>query len=391
MMMKRLATFLLFSCSILILKGCKEKFAPEVSAENKNLLVVEGVINTGNDSTIIKLSRSTIVEADYTVNPEIGALVSVESNSNETFPLKEIVKGVYGAAPLNLSSTKKYRLNIKTSSGATYQSDFVDAKVSPPIDSVSWKIKADGVDFFVNTHDASNQTKYYRWEYVETWAFYSKYYSIKIFDPALNYVRNRNFPEEEAYKCYANHSSSAIYMGSSAKLNKDVIFEAPLHSVESTSEKFGERYSVLVKQYALTLDAYNFWTQLKKNTESLGSIFDPQPSDFQSNIHNVNDPKEPVIGYISACKVEQKRIYIARDQLPRSPAWVLKYPVFCGQAADTVLSKDIFSKFKGSEKIYIPIEPAIAPNGDDIGLLASSAACVDCRTRGSNKKPAFWP
>jgi hypothetical protein len=387
--MKRQSTLLFFICSILIIIGCKEKYNPEVSAGNRNLLVVEGVINTGADSTIIKLSRTTTVDAGQTINPEIGAVVSVESEGNEIFPLKEIAKGLYAAPSLNLNSTKRYRLNIKTTQGSTYRSDFVDVKVSPPIDSVSWKIKANGLDLFVNSHDVSNKTRYYRWEYVETYAFYAKYSSIRIFDQDSNKIRRRYYPQEEVSKCYATHPSSSIYIGSSAKLNQDVIFEAPLNSIESTSEKLGERYSLLVKQYPLTADAYNFWTQLKKNTESLGSIFDAQPSDFGSNIYNVSDPKEPVIGYISACKVEQKRIFITKDQLPRTLSWVLKYPFDCGPP-DTVRGNFV-NAFKGKGKLYIPIEEAYNDIGMPIGYLASSTACADCTIRGSNKKPAFWP
>jgi hypothetical protein len=390
-MMKKTLTYLIFICSILMINSCKERYSPKVSADNRSLLVVEGVINTGADSTIIKLSRTTKVDAEHTVNPEIGATVSIESDGNDLFSLKEIAKGVYAVGPLNLNTTKKYRINIKTSTGTTYRSDFVEAKIAPPIDDVVWKVKDNRVDLFVSTHDATNKTKYYRWEYVETYAFYARFNSIRIFDPDSNKVRSRSYPEEEVSKCYATNFSSSIYIGSSAKLNQDVIFEAPLYSIESNSEKLGERYSILVKQYALTADAYNFWTQLKKNTESLGSIFDAQPSDFQSNIHNVTNPTEPVVGYIMAGKIEQKRIFITRDQLPRSTAWVVKYPFDCGIGPDTVRGADIIKKFKGFEKTYIPVDDAVGPNSEPIGVLAATSACADCTIRGSNKKPSYWP
>ncbi len=37
-------------------------------------------------------------------------------------------------------------------------------------------------------------------------------------------------------------------------------------------------------------DAYNFWTNLKRNTEQLGSLFDLQPFTELGNITCVNDP-----------------------------------------------------------------------------------------------------
>jgi hypothetical protein len=91
-------------------------------------------------------------------------------------------------------------------------------------------------------------------------------------------------------------------------------------------------YSILVHQYALTGDAFTFWENLKNNTENLGSIFDAQPSEISGNIHNVNNPAQPAVGYVSVCTVQSKRIFIHNQQLPR---WQTTYPYNC--QADSVL------------------------------------------------------
>ena len=54
---------------------------------------------------------------------------------------------------------------------------------------------------------------------------------------------------------------------------------------------------------------------MKKNTESLGTIFDAQPSEIKGNIYSASDPAEPVIGYISATTIEEKRIFIEQADL----------------------------------------------------------------------------
>ena len=115
--------------------SCKQTFEPEVTTTNINLLVVEGLINVGNDSTIIKLSRTVILDNKNTARPEVGATVTVESESNEKFPLVESAPGKYAAPPLNLSISKRYRVNIRSKGGINYLSDFVSAKTTPPIDS----------------------------------------------------------------------------------------------------------------------------------------------------------------------------------------------------------------------------------------------------------------
>jgi len=82
--------FLLF-----ILLSCKEPYDPPVIANNANYLVVEGVINTGSDSTIVKLSRTVQISAQTTANPELHAAVTVISSANTLYPLTETGRGNY--------------------------------------------------------------------------------------------------------------------------------------------------------------------------------------------------------------------------------------------------------------------------------------------------------
>jgi hypothetical protein len=38
------------------------------------------------------------------------------------------------------------------------------------------------------------------------------------------------------------------------------------------------RYSINVRQYGLTKEAYNYWQIIQKSSQQSGSIFDPQPA-----------------------------------------------------------------------------------------------------------------
>ena len=77
--MKRKACILILIISVM---GCKKPYAPAIVAANNNYLVVEGVINPGPDSTIIKLSRSVNISNKITANPLPGATVVIESDQN---------------------------------------------------------------------------------------------------------------------------------------------------------------------------------------------------------------------------------------------------------------------------------------------------------------------
>ena len=374
-----------FYCALIILIpliGCKKPYTPPAITATTNYLVVDGVINTGSDSTVFKLSRTVTISSGVTINPETGATVTVESNTNKSYPLTEITKGYYAAVGLNLDNTLQYRLRIQTLGKDQYLSDFVPVEVSPPIDSIGYTIASNGVNLYVNTHDPTNNIKYYRWDYVETWQFNSEYDSQWISNGKAIVPRTSS---QYVYSCFGNDVSSNIVLGSSAKLTQDIIYQNPLTQVASTSEKLETKYSILVRQYALTGDAYNFWLNVKTNTEDLGSIFDAQPSSAPTNLHDVTNPSTPVIGYISACFVQSKRIFISKAQLPLS--WIVVYPYNC----------DVDSNSFGPQ---VDINLIPLPNSDipisyfstktKSGYTSSSIECVDCTIRGTLTQPNFW-
>ncbi|MBG6234989.1 hypothetical protein IWX76_001557 [Pedobacter sp. CAN_A7] len=353
-------------------------------------MVVEGFINTGKDSTIIKLSRTVPISEKGTIKPELKAQLVIESENNATYPLNELKGGVYGAAPLNLDPNQKYRLRITTTAGSSYLSDFVESKRSPLIDSISWAVKNDGVQIYSNTHDDTKKSVYYRWEYEETWQFTAQYSSSIIAEESG--MNSRDPETQDIYRCWGKYNASTIVLGSSEKLEKDVIHLNPVIFIRSDSEKVMTKYSILVKQYALTKEAFDFWQTLKKNTESLGSIFDAQPSQLTGNIKNIDNPAEPVLGYLSAGTVEQKRIFISDRELPD---WRTAYPFSCAPL-DSVFLQDMDPGV--SPKLYwekvinqIPVEGFYHPeNGGLLGYLGASSACADCTIRGTNKRPEYW-
>ena len=381
---------ILYCVTYCLATGCVKHYnPPPVNAVN-HYLVVEGVINT-NDSTVIKLSRSVNLASDTNYLPELKATISIQDDQSQSYALRELGNGVYSSAVLNLDNTHKYRLNITTSDGKNYQSDYVVAMPTPPIDSIGYTIKSDGLQIYVNTHDPKNSTHYYRWDYNETWIFHAKYYSSYITNDSTDVVYRSI--DKQIYKCWSSDISNYVLLGSSAKLTQDVIYQSPITLIPSTSEKIESRYSILLKQYALTVDAYNYYTLLKTNTEQLGSIFDAQPSELIGNIHCTSDPALRVIGYITAGTIQQKRVFIDNAVLPRD--WTATYPYDCEQ--DTALYFN--PKTKQNDVLRDLVLPggsqvttsAIYGNGPNpIGYLYSDPDCADCSIRGTLIQPGFW-
>lgn len=363
---------------LILLAGCKERFDPPAIATATNYLVVEGLINAGQGPTNITLSRTAKLVDSVYFKPERNASVTVEGSDHSTYLLMESGSGSYSTQQLILNPNITYRLRIKTKDGKEYASEYVAVKHTPAIDSISWKQDANGLQLYANTHDPQNNTQYYKWDYTETWEIRSPY------PASYRYTGNGTVvyaPNQNNEICWKYDQSKNIIIGSSARLQSDVIHESPILFIPAHHEKLGVRYSILVKQYALDKKAYAFYQVMKKNTESLGSIFDPQPSELSGNIHCLTHPEEPVIGYIQASSITEKRIFIENRQLKN---W--NFPMYCDTYLVPNRQDSIDFYFSGS---LLPYNAEYGIGGIT-GYFSATPQCVDCTLRGSKVRPSYW-
>ena len=352
--------------------GCKQTYDPPVIANPPTSLVVEGFINNGPDSTYFDLSHTYKLNDSTGTIPETGAGVSIQGSDNSSYSLSEVGNGLYGANLPALNPTTTYRLFINTTGGKQYASDYVPIVTDPPIDSVNFIRNNTGVNIYVNTHDPTNTAKYYRWEYQETWEFHSAFYAT------LQFLNNQlvNYSPNTIATCWAGYTSTRIILGTTTQLASDVVYRLPLVSIPLNAEKLSVKYSILVKQYAITENAYNWWSILQNNTENIGSIFGVQPSTDQGNIRCLNDTSEQVVGYVSAGNTNSQRIFITSDQ-------VFPWDYLSPCTTQTVALDSV--AFYYTEGIW-PID--LTP--DQSHAIESYRSCIDCTLGGTNIQPSFW-
>ncbi len=369
--MKYWRNILLFTCTIFLGISCVDPYEPPVLAQANNYLVIEGVLRNGEPTTI-RLTRTARLADTAQIIVEPAAVVKVESESGSVFPFQEGEAGTYVSAPIDLNPEDRYRLHIRTSENKEYLSAYVDVKEAPPIDSLSWTIDESGVQLYVNTHDPQHNTRYYRWEYEETWEYQTPYQSLLMYVDGE--IVDRIPPTPNI--CWQQSSSRSLLLGSSAKLSSDIIYMQQLASVPRMSWKLDTKYSILVKQYALSKEAFEYFQQMKKNSEQMGSFFDPQPMELASNYYAVN-ADEPVIGYFSAGRVQEKRIFIKNSEVQ---PWGTS--LFCELIPVTLDSLDFY--FAES---LVPIY-AVPP----LGIVYGSADlnCFNCAVRAEPVQPDFW-
>ncbi|MVM28876.1 DUF4249 family protein [Spirosoma sp. HMF4905] len=356
----------------LLVGGCVDPYRPPEITSPASYLVVNGFFNSApGTTTTIQLSRTQNLADPKVPTAETKAVVTIESAHKDVYTLKEGAVGSYTLTGVTPSANETYRLHIKTTTGADYYSDYVPVLTTPPIDSVSWHPDNEGLQINVNTHDSKNNTRYYRWEYDQTWEYNSEYTSA--FEILNNKIVDRTV---SVFRCWGSENSSNIVTATTSRLSQDVVSQFPLVHIPSTSIKLSVRYSILVRQFALSQDGYNYYEQLAKITQSIGSIFDPQPSQITGNIHSQTDANDLVLGFFRVGTVESKRIFITKSQLP---PWYPNSGVGSCDI-DTLGGGDILRDRPGIIDRYSPFL-----------YLTTHEDCLDCRLRGGViKKPDFW-
>ncbi len=363
---------------IVFFSSCKEEFEPSTISGKKNLLVVEGFINTGGEATIIKLTRTTDLKDVESLNPEAGAVLSIEGQNGYLLNATSNNNGLCTLETRNIDPTQSYRLRIKTLNGTEYLSDFLENKNSPEL-TVGFNKGKGEVGIYIETEDPTKNSNYFSWTYEETWEIHSKFES-KL--EAINNTIVSRDPSVNINRCWKTSSSTKILIASAEGLSEPKIRQFPLLFLSSGSEKVKVIYKIKVFQYSLTKGAYTYLSKMKKSTEDIGTIFDPQPTELKGNIHCVTNPAETVIGFLNATSPSEKILYVTREMMPpEDPEVIVK------SACKEISIAGGSEVFSFLSKGFLITSGSIQSNM----FKVAPTDCVDCRRFGTNIKPYNWP
>lgn len=372
--MKAIQQIILFSF-LLLLNSCIVQFIPETD-EDKELLVVEGLITDQPGANTVKLSKSLPLGRKNVAKPLKGCIVKISDDMGNTYSLKEIVAGTYVTDPAKFKGIigRWYTLHINTNTAynnLTYESFPMEMKPVPPIDSIYYEkmvIKekfegsspAEGCQIYLNTHDPENSCKFYRWEYSETWEF------------RLPYTVPNNV-------CWISNNSDRINIKSTSVLEEDRINKYPLIYISNNTDRLKVKYSILVNQYSLNEDEFVYWEKLQNISEQVGGLYDITPSSIPSNIWCLEDLNEKVLGYFSVSASSSKRIFI-KDRF----SGLIDLYTDC--IADTIFGGGPIPNLNTS--VWVIIDNPLPP--PPIRVITYNKGCADCSVRGTTKKPIFW-
>lgn len=375
---------------LLLGSACLDPFNVPFNNAPDGPIVIDAFLNGTTGTATVRLSYPQgITSKDPTVVIR-GASVAVVSPTAR-FELVENSPGTYSASGIPTTPGTVFTLNVQTSDGRKFVSDPTPMRATPELDSITFAVGFDKESFevSVNTHDPSDSAQYFSWDYEETYEYTAAYFSGFIYDK-VNPKPRRD--EDLIYRCWRTIPSTSIGIVTTKDLSGSIVNKFRINTIPAGSIKLSIRYSIFVKQRVIGPEEYAYLGLLKKTTEKLGGLFDPQPSTIVGNLHEVGQPNSVVLGYFSACQVSEKRVFIRHEELPLSLQ--IPQPKVCEQKFTCLLPGDRGFDCTPLEIVGYNHELLFAvygPDGTPSTFAYTLKECADCRLQGGiPKRPAFW-
>jgi hypothetical protein len=372
---------------LFIFWNCTEPFQGEVEGFG-DVLVVNTVITNEMKRQEVRLTRSYRF-AEKGPIPEEAARVQIETDDGQIL-FDEVEPGNYfSSVPFVAEMNKNYTLSITTADGRSYRSETMQLPIADTtIDQLYAERIVDdngveGMGIFVDTFDTSRGSNYYRYDFVETYKIIAPLWSPEDVVFVIQLSSGPDFAvilrEREERVCYGNERAKTINVTNTLNLSQDRLSHYPIRFIGRDNYMLSHRYSILVKQFVQSPEAYAYYETLKGLTQSSTDIFsEDQPGFLAGNISALDDPNENVAGFFEVATVDEKRIFFNyEDFFPGE-----ELPPYILNCVPTISSgEDLARTLENNTHVFYDI------NG---GIRTVPRECGDCTALGSNKIPDFW-
>jgi len=377
---------------MIFMAACVTPYYPDIT-KYENLFVVDGQLTNLKGPYEVKLSRTFkydgSIGSKVTGDPVTGAQVKIIDNTGLEVQLKEINSGEYSTVDTIFRGVpgKSYKLQIKVNEDV-FESDFETLKTPAPIDNLYWEyVPQDNngpkrIQVLLDTHDSTNNTRYYGWDYDETWKF-----KVPLDVEA----------KPEWKTCYKYNTSVFFKIGTTIERTSDIVDRHLLQNIDESSNRLYFRYTILAKQYSFTEQTYKYFEDLIKLNQNQGTLFDVTPYSLVGNVKNLNNKNVPVLGYFVVAGASQKRIFIDRSELPKEfnptdgfddcSARIIRVPASLTDFRQDHLVDSLMNEgYVIYEQFYTPIDQ-FTPGWQ---LSLAKPLCFNCTLTGESKIPDFW-
>ncbi|GLU44024.1 hypothetical protein Musp01_16480 [Muricauda sp. NBRC 101325] len=408
--------------------SCVEELEIEtLSGDGAGMLVVDAIFSDELKTQTVYLSRSDsrldlLTDTIYnpympqgiqpfdSVPPESGALLKLLGDNGEEYNFTEGSEGHYlSNEPFALELDISYILQITTSSGTEYVSDAIQlAGTSEVINLYAEKAISDngveGVAIYLDSDPIEGSPENYRFAYEETYKIVAPYWQVYDFD-LTNYdpvtlEHDLSLIERQVQNqtCYNTVVSSGIDQISTVGNSGADVQRHMVRFIGKDNFIISHRYSILVKQYVQSKEAYSFFEVLKDFSQSESLFSGVQPGALYANVKRADGTEENVLGYVEAVNVSEQRLFFNyEDYFPDEelPPYAFGFncdlqtaPLFdlpdCPQGLLPRVELGLVSYFAAYDENLVPLAACVGP------YVFVPRLCGDCTLLGDNVVPDFW-
>lgn len=381
-----------FLSLVLILTSCLKSYEPVIKSSDAGRYVVSGQVNQGDTVQRINVSIATPIY-EPTNKPVAGCTVKIFDEKGNSFATTYMKNGNYEATiPENeLKTGTSFKVDILLPGGENIVSDFDQIQDCPDVDSVFYilqevpvtfhNIPALGIQFYLNLNGTNVTCRNFMFEAYETWEYHSAY-PIEWYYNGGGYAHHVVPPDFSKMVCWKTNLVPVFFTLTTSNLAQNKYMHFPLHIVDNySSPRLEYGYSLLIRQYSLSEEAFKYWENIQLNSNQQGGLYERQPQAIRGNLHNLTNPDQVVLGFFGATTVKSKRFFV--KNVPDMP---MNYYKDC--ESGTILKYGLSSINPGWYPAYLSGDPG---NGEN-EIKMFNPECIDClRLGGINVKPVFWP
>jgi hypothetical protein len=370
---------------ILVMVGysCISPYEADIKNEPE-LISIEASLIKGEQEQTVKVSITASLN-NSVFKPVRGCDVSLIDELDNAWHYNDLTGGIYRTSipDEELIHGRHYKIRVITAEGNVYESDYEMLNPGIEVDSLYYDVedKADeitgepytGIQFYLDVKAGEDESRYFRWRIDET-SEYTSFAPISYF-----YLDDTHTPVLPAdpwavYRCWRAGEVGGLFQSSTMNLSQNEKKRIHLNYVSAQTERLRIKYSLKVKQYTLSEDAYNYFEQNRLATEEADGLYTRQPRQPITNFLNVDDASERVLGYFWVSTQTSQRIFVPQIEEMDVQAEDCAY----WEYSDLEDGEGPFPIYlfddKNSGKVYV-----------------SSRDCFDCTRRGgSNTRPDYW-
>jgi len=374
--------FLLIVLAI-VSSSCISDYVSDIEDEPV-LFSIECSLVKGEPEQTVRVSVTASLEHSRFI-PFGGCNVTLLDDLDNEYQYSEAMKGTYKASvpDEDMIDGRYYKIRVITGEGEVYESDYERLNAGVEVDTVYYAIedKVDaitgepfsGIQFYLDVKATEDESRYFRWKLEETYEYtslgpISYYYLNAALEPVFPYDSWSKF------RCWKRDDVEGLFQSSTMNLTLNEKKKISLNYVSDRTERLGIKYSLLVEQYTLSENAFNYFEQNRIATEESGGLYTQQPRQPITNFRNVLSETERVLGYFWVSTKTSQRIFVSGIDEIEAKGEPCSYWEF-----------SVEDDGSGPFPIYI------FEDKDAGKKLISTLDCIDCTRRGgSTQRPDYW-